>query len=150
MVYASEPPYTVLHTATVTAAEVQTFARLARYWDLVANSGRFGCTLPLLLKGPSAFGAFAHFAEWLWGQTGRTSTLTPEQLVDQLWDYLTVRRALPPEPVRAALLADYEASGARSNPAALQGWLSRRTTPSEALAALQHRQHLHRASTQLR
>ena len=55
MVYDAEPPYTVQHTDAVSAAEVQAFIRLARYWDLVANSGRFGATMALLMQGPSPF-----------------------------------------------------------------------------------------------
>ena len=49
MAYQSEPPYTVLHTDAVSTHEVQAFTRLARYWDLVANSGRFARALVLLL-----------------------------------------------------------------------------------------------------
>ena len=49
MVYDPLPPYTVQQTSAVTALEMQRFARLARYWDLVANSGRFKTSLPLLL-----------------------------------------------------------------------------------------------------
>jgi hypothetical protein len=146
MVYSPEPPYTVLHTDAVSAREVQAFTRLARYWDLVANSGRFARTLPLLLSASSAFGAFADFSEWLWEQTAKTSGLTPEQLVDSLWEYLTCPRAFPPDVVRTALLADYEASGARSNPTALQGWLSHGKTHPTLAGSLQQRQQLHRAS----
>jgi hypothetical protein len=50
MVYATLPPYQVLQTALIDAASVQRFARLARYWDLLANSGRFVRTLALLLE----------------------------------------------------------------------------------------------------
>jgi hypothetical protein len=146
MVYSSEPPYTVLHTDAVSAREVQAFTRLARYWDLVANSGRFARTLPLLLSAPSAFGAFADFSDWLWVQTAKTSGLTPEQLVDCLWEYLTGPRSLSSDAVRSALLADYEASGARSNPKALQGWLSHGKPHLTLAGNLLHRQQLHRAS----
>ncbi|PIY28840.1 MAG: hypothetical protein CO105_11500 [Comamonadaceae bacterium CG_4_9_14_3_um_filter_60_33] len=41
MVYALDPPYTVQRTAVVDAATPQRFGRLARYWELLANSGRF-------------------------------------------------------------------------------------------------------------
>jgi radical SAM superfamily enzyme YgiQ (UPF0313 family) len=154
MAYQSEPPYTVLHTDAVSTHEVQAFTRLARYWDLVANSGRFARALVLLLEGQasapvvSAFAAFHAFADWLWARTQATSTLTPELLLDALFDYLTTERALPADEVRAALLADYVASGARSNPKALQGLLPRRasqraTTGQAAPSALHHRQDRH-------
>jgi hypothetical protein len=149
MAYQSEPPYTVLYTDAVSAQEVQAFTRLARYWDLVANSGRFARALVLLLEGsptapvPSAFAAFEAFADWLWARTGATSTLTPELLLDALFDYLSTQRALPADQVRAALLADYVASGARSNPKALQGHLPRRESSAKAALALHQRQDRH-------
>ncbi|MFM1978871.1 MAG: hypothetical protein RLZ68_136 [Pseudomonadota bacterium] len=158
MAYQSEPPYTVLHTDAVGAQEVQAFTRLARYWDLVANSGRFARALVLLLEGKdtapveSAFAAFHAFADWLWARTRATSTLTPEVLLDALFDYLTTECATPADDVRAALLADYVASGARSNPTALQGLLPRRESHSKshrepvgkaAPSALHHRQDRH-------
>jgi radical SAM superfamily enzyme YgiQ (UPF0313 family) len=150
MAYQSEPPYTVLHTDAVSAHEVQAFTRLARYWDLVANSGRFALALVLLLEGQStapvasAFAAFDAFADWLWSRMRATSTLTPEMLLDALFDYLTTVRAMPAEEVRAALLADYVASGARSNPQALQGLLPRRASTGQAApSALHHRQDRH-------
>jgi len=146
MAYSAEPPYTVRRTDAVSAEEVQSFVRLARYWDLVANSGRFARTLELLLQGESAFAAFASFAQWLWATRQATSGLTPEALVDALFDYLAVQRLLPTDAVRTALLADYVASGARSNPKALQGYLPERVAPApSAAAALHQRQDRHLA-----
>jgi hypothetical protein len=52
MVYDSSAPYTVQQTAVVDAQAMQRFTRFARYWDLVANSGRFKQTLRLLLDEP--------------------------------------------------------------------------------------------------
>ena len=132
MVFDPAPPYTVVQTDAVSADEVQAFVRLARYWDLVANSGRFGQTLALLLDAPSPFQAFATFADWLWCTQQRTSGLTPEILVDALFDYLCDERSLPEAQVRAALLADYVGSGARASPQALLGHLPRRAPPPQA------------------
>jgi hypothetical protein len=165
MAYATEPPYTVQQTGVVDAATLKRFARFARYWDLLANSGRFAHTLALLLGQvnaggvvntvdaaqlagpgastepactangaepptyPSPFWRFMAFSDWLWLHLGTTHKLTPEVLVDALFDYL--RQSLPVEVVRQALLADYIASGARANPRALQGCLPRQA-PAEA------------------
>lgn len=120
MVYDPAPPYTVQQTGVVDAATVQRYARLARYWELVANSGRFRGTLPLLLQGPSAFAAFLAFSDWLWRRQGETAHLRPEQLVDALHDYLIAERGLGPTGLRQTLLADYLASGARARPASLR------------------------------
>lgn len=147
MVYAAEPPYTVQCNDAVSAAQVQAFVRLARYWDLVANSGRFARTLALVMAGDSPFGAFAALSEWLWSRHGQTQGITPENLVDALFDYLCHQRGLPAHGVRAALLADYVASGARANPRSLQGHLPPRTAPSGvAGAGLNQRQQRHGAA----
>ncbi len=143
MVYDPEPPYTVQQTAAVSATDIERFTRLARYWDLLANSGRFPRSLELLLAAPSPFAAFLAFSDWLWQHSASTSRLTPEQLVDGLFDYLTQVAGLASETVRQSLLADYQASGARANPACLQGLLKDRPPPQgragQSLAARQER-----------
>jgi hypothetical protein len=150
MVYAAESPYTVQHTGVVDAATLQRFGRLARYWELLANSGRFAKTLPLLLHPPAAngrataspFWCFMAFSDWLWQRQGSTHRLTPEALVDALFDYLSASQS--PALVRQALLADYVSSGARSNPQALHGLLPRRTaSPAKAGRPLATRQARH-------
>lgn len=119
MVYDSQPPYALLCNDCVDFATVQRFARLARYWDLIGNGGRFAQSLRLLLEGPSAFAAFAQWSDWLWQRTGKTHEFGQEALVDLLHDYLVHGRGLDLQQVRAALLADYQASGARGKPACL-------------------------------
>jgi Radical SAM superfamily/Protein of unknown function (DUF4080)/B12 binding domain len=147
MVYDAAPPYTVQQTAVIDVATMQRFTRLARYWDLVANSGRFAQAVPLLLQGLSPFAAFLHFADWLWGRTGQTSGLTPERLVDALFDYLTLEQQLPAEQVRQTLLADYVASGARASPNCLRRVLPARTLPVSGPARnLAERQERHAGS----
>lgn len=154
MVYATLPPYQVLQTALIDAASVQRFARLARYWDLLANSGRFVRTLALLLEndGPptapaeipavSPFWRFMALSDWLWHRLGSTRRLTPEQQLDALFDYLC--QVLPVPVVRQALLADYSGSGARANPRALRGCLPRMTqVASTDVSNLMARQHRH-------
>jgi hypothetical protein len=136
MVYTPEPPYTVQQTGVVDSKTVARFARFARYWDVLANSGRFGQTLALLLHAPaqvSPFWCFMAFSDWLWQQLGATHRLTPESLVDALFDFLSQPSLLPADLVRQALLADYIASGARANPKALQGLLPRKI-PNQARA----------------
>ena len=133
MVFQDSPPYAVIQTDALSPEQVVAFTRLARYWDLIANSGRFPASMPLLLKGPSAFAAFADFSRSLWVTTTRTSGISPEALVDALYAYLTEVRALPASTVHAALLADYRGSGARAKPLVLQSELTRAKTAQSAL-----------------
>jgi hypothetical protein len=144
MVYAADAPYTVVQTQDVDVPTMQRFIRLARYWDLIANSGRFPQTLPILLAGPSPFAAFLAFADWLWGRTGQTSRLTPEMLIDAVFDYLTGELGWETQKIRQILLADYQASGARANPVCLNGLLVNRDKPvPRAARALAQRQERH-------
>jgi radical SAM superfamily enzyme YgiQ (UPF0313 family) len=163
MVYDPEPPYTVLHTGVVDADTVQRFTRLVRYWDLLANSGRFAQTLALVLQTPPAdavgslggheaekaaahtspFWRFWLLSGWLWQRLGSTHKLTPELLVDALFAYLS--QSLPSDAVRQALLADYLSSGARANPQVLQGLLPRQApAAAKAPRTLAARQERHR------
>ena len=98
----------------------------------------------LLGGGTSPFAAFLALADWLWQTTRRTSGLTPEKLVDCLFDYLTEVAGLEAESVRRMLLADYLASGARANPACLRGLLKDRDKPVKWSArVLAQRQERH-------
>ena len=150
MVYDDAPPYTVRQTGAVSAEDMQRFTRLARYWDLLANSGRFSRSLGWLMApgepvgAPSPFQAFMDLSDWLWRATQKTSGLTPEALVDALFDYLTVELGRDPAATRETLRADYLASGARASPRALQGLLPRHVKPqSGPLRPLAVRQSRH-------
>jgi Radical SAM superfamily/B12 binding domain/Protein of unknown function (DUF4080) len=163
MVYDPQTPYQILQNSTVDFNTLQRINRFARYWDLAANSGRFAQTMALLL-GPtapakpavrtepgqvpsqtptgSAFFNFLRFSDWLYARTGKTHEFALERLVDLLFAHLTEDRGMEAQAVRAALLADYRASGARSQPKCLEGLLDGRQGRSvEAV-------HKHRAERQ--
>ena len=123
MVYDDQPPYVVRQTKDLDATSLERFTRMAKYWDLIANSGRFKTSLPLILsplaEPASAFRSFMHFSDHVWLSAGKTYGLTPEDLVDAVFDYLTVVREMDSSAVRASLLQDYLASGARARPKCL-------------------------------
>ena len=123
MVYDDQPPYVVRQTRDLDATSLERFTRMAKYWDLIANSGRFKTSLPLILsplaEPASAFKSFMHFSDHVWLSAGKTYGLTPEDLVDAVFDYLTAVREMDSSSVRASLLQDYLASGARARPKCL-------------------------------
>ncbi|WP_332778167.1 B12-binding domain-containing radical SAM protein [Polaromonas sp.] len=123
-VYDPQTPYTILQNSTIDFATMQRINRFARYWEMVANSGRFSLGLKLLLEPDSAFNHFLNFSDWLWQTTGKTHEFALEKLVDLLFEHLTAVRGLAEHEVRAALLADYRASGARGRPQCLAELLS--------------------------
>jgi hypothetical protein len=103
-----------------------------------------------LLKGDSAFARFLAWSDWLWQTTAKTHGLTPENLVDALFDYLTTQRGSPTPDVRAVLLQDYLASGARARPICLQALLARPRTQPLKTTSLRQRQGRHgQGQTQL-
>jgi radical SAM superfamily enzyme YgiQ (UPF0313 family) len=133
MVYDPQTPYTILQNSTVDFASMQRIKRFARYWEMVANSGRFAQGLALLLAPGSAFGHFLAFSDWLWQNTAKTHEFALEKLVDLLFAHLTQQRGLDPQQVAAALLADYQASGARGRPQCLATLLAgTQASPSAA------------------
>lgn len=107
MVYAAEAPYEVLQTRAVPFAAMQRLKRFARYWDLVGNSGNWVAVLPLVLEGPSAFAAFAAFADWLHTTARATSGIALHRLAGFLWQWLVEHRGAPVDRVGAAMAADY-------------------------------------------
>jgi hypothetical protein len=129
MAYDPQTPYTILQTSTIDFATMQRIQRFARYWEMLANSGRFALSLALLLAPGSAFHHFLNFSDWLWQSTGKTHEFALEKLVDLLHAHLTEQRGLPADAVRAALLADYRASGARGRPQSLAALLGAQAHP---------------------
>ena len=135
MVYDPQTPYTILQNSTVDFTSMQRIKRFARYWEMVANSGRFAAALKLLLAPGSAFNRFLDFSDELWRTTGKTHEFALEKLVDLLFDHLVNARGLAPEAVRAALLLDYRASGARGRPQCLAQVLAAERIASPTLAS---------------
>ena len=107
-----EPPYNILATDVIDFASMQRMSRFARYWDVVANSGRFPRTLVLLL-GAAPFAQFMAFSDWLYARTGQTHALAHDRLVLLLREHLQARGDTDAATLDTALLEDYRASGGR-------------------------------------
>jgi hypothetical protein len=110
--YNPDPPYNVLATDCIPFSDMQRLSRFARYWDLAGNSGRFHRALPLLL-GAAPFDNFMRFADWLYGQTHKTHEFAFERLCEFMHAHLIQVAGVDVSVATAAMLADYEASGAR-------------------------------------
>jgi radical SAM superfamily enzyme YgiQ (UPF0313 family) len=139
MVYDPEPPYTVMQTDAVDFATMLRVQRMARYWDMVANSGRYPLTVELLLDtdnpAASPFMNFLAFSDWLWATTGKTHEFALEKMVDLLFDHLSAEpRAVHADAARQALLADYTATRARGKPKCLEGLVDTRFKPTDVEA----------------
>ena len=110
MVYNPQPPYNILRTDRVDFATMQQMNRFARYWDLIANSGRFGQTLPLLL-GDTPFARFWALAAWIYAEVQQTHKIALPRLFVLVHGagltLLGIERAV----LEDALLQDYALTG---------------------------------------
>jgi radical SAM superfamily enzyme YgiQ (UPF0313 family) len=119
MRYNLDPPYNVLATDRICFADMQRIARFARYWEMVGNAGRFRRVLPLLL-GDSPFLNFMRFSDWLYETTKKTHEISLERLFEAVLRYLVEQGGVDREAAIDAVLADYQASGARGRPAFME------------------------------
>ena len=105
MVYDPYPPYTVLATKQVDFPTMQRLVRFARYWDLVANSGRFANTTRVLL-GEAPFDNFMAFSSWIYSKTDATHRIALEKLAKLVQEWLQLR-GMAREEAAALLASDY-------------------------------------------
>jgi radical SAM superfamily enzyme YgiQ (UPF0313 family) len=110
MIYNPQPPYNILQTDRIDFNTMQAMNRFARFWDIIANSGRFTKTLDLLL----ADNPFAHFwdlSQWLYNQSQQTHQIALPRL------FLLIHQAgvellkIPREKLEMALIEDYALTG---------------------------------------
>ena len=90
MVFDPYPPYTILATNKIDFGTMLRLVRFARYWDLVANSGRFTHTIGPLL-GDSPFANFMAFSDWMYGQTDATHRIALDRLAALVTRWLQER-----------------------------------------------------------
>jgi hypothetical protein len=87
LIFDSSPPYTILATDRIDFNAMQRLIRFARYWDLVANSGRFKTLLPAVLAD-TPFVRFLALSDWLYAKTDATHRISPDRLGRLLNEWL--------------------------------------------------------------
>jgi radical SAM superfamily enzyme YgiQ (UPF0313 family) len=90
LVFDPYPPYAILATDRIDFSSMQRLTRFARYWDLVANSGRFANTL-LLILGDAPFDNFMALSDWLYARTDATHRIALERLAALVAQWLQSR-----------------------------------------------------------
>jgi radical SAM superfamily enzyme YgiQ (UPF0313 family) len=116
MVYSPQPPYEILSTRLIDFEAMCRLRRFARYWDLVANSGRLVHALPVLLTPPSPFAAFLALSDWLWETTRQTHGIALVRLFELLARYMHSHRPADAADFADALLKDYQREGRTDTP----------------------------------
>ncbi len=122
MVYSPQPPYEVLQTAAIDFQTMQRLRRFARYWDLVANSGNFPGTLPLILEA-SPFARFMELSDGLHQHLGRSHGVALTALMQGLFEHLAQRPGAEQPALARALSADYHHTGRSDEPPFLRAYL---------------------------
>ncbi len=124
MVYSPDPPYEILRNRHIDFTMMQRLRRLARYWDLVGNSGNFTRTRNWLWRDGKPFDAFLAFSDWLYEQTGRTHAIALARLCELVFEYLTQMRGCDGHAVASDMAADWRGGGRRGLPQCVQPYVS--------------------------
>lgn len=88
LVFDSSAPYTILSTADIGFQDMQRMKRFARFWDLIANSGRFIKTLPFILKD-QPFERFMALSDWIYRKTNAMHGIALERLASLITEWLS-------------------------------------------------------------
>ncbi|QLG89139.1 B12-binding domain-containing radical SAM protein [Chitinibacter bivalviorum] len=99
------PPYTILANRDIDFTTMQRLVRFARYWDLVANSGRFANTLPVML-GDAPFARFMAFSDWIYAHTDATHRIALDRLAKLVCMWLQ-GQGMSNEDAEALINSDY-------------------------------------------
>jgi hypothetical protein len=147
MTYSDEPPYEILQNKLISFQDMQRLRRFSRYWDLVANSGNFLESAPVIwAETPSCFDSFMQWSDWLHGQVGRNHSIALVRLAELLFQYLTEVRRQPSIPTAAVLWRDYQRGGRSDCPVFLRPYLPTSTVAEKGRPnALPKRQARHQA-----
>ncbi|MBI3865492.1 MAG: DUF4080 domain-containing protein [Planctomycetia bacterium] len=123
MVYSPSPPYEILQTRLIDYATMQRLRRFARYWDLVANSGNFVESVPLIWARESPYAAFLRFSDWLFTASGKTNGIALKRLAELVFRFLVEDAGCRDLTAASAIWNDYRRSGRSDRPEFLRPWL---------------------------
>ena len=108
--YNPAAPYNILSTRDIDFATMQRVNRFARFWDMIANSGRFRHTLPLILE-QQPFDNFLELSDGLYRRAGSTWKISLRRLFTLLFEVLSEHMNREAGQLGALLEADFQLSG---------------------------------------
>ena len=88
MVYSDLPPYDILKNDLISFEMMQKMKRLARFWDLMYNSGNFIKSVKLLWQDGDVYGNFLNFSEWIFQEVQSTYQISLNRLAELLFQFL--------------------------------------------------------------
>ena len=105
MIYDPAPPYAILATEDIDFMIMQRLVRFARYWDMIANSGRFANSIKLILAD-DPFARFIALTDWLYEKTDATHKIALDRLAQLVTTWLCMQ-GMEPELVKNQIAQDY-------------------------------------------
>ena len=127
------PPYSILSTRDMDSHTLFRLNRFARYWDMIANSGRFSSTLPEIL-GQQPFENFMALTDWLFATTTQTHNIALPRLFKLLHDFRPADTDFS-----AALEMDFDKTGIKSRFSAVIGTNRAEVKTTQSAASRQQR-----------
>jgi len=113
--YNPKAPYNILSTRDIDYKTMQRVNRFARFWDMIANSGRFKNTLPIILQD-NPFNRFLQFSDALYRATGSTWKISLRRQFELIFPILTEQMSCDAGQVRQMLIMDFQRSGEKAAP----------------------------------
>ncbi len=141
MKYAPYPPYQILSTSLIDFFTMQRLVRFARYWDLIANSGRFKNALPLILED-QPFERFMLLSDWLFETTGQTHKLALPRLFKLLYEGLIECYSLNKQVVSDVLLRDFSESALKGTPAFIDKSSRKKVSKKSSRTVFRQKRHI--------
>ena len=114
LIFDPAPPYTILATEDLDFNTMQRLVRFARYWDLIANSGRFASTIKMILDD-HPFDRFIALSDWLYAKTDATHKIALDRLAQLVTQWLCLQGCVP-EVVSNQIAQDYAGQIASTTP----------------------------------
>ena len=146
MIYSPDPPYEILKNDLISFGAMQEMKRLARFWDLVYNSGNFRRTAPLLWEDGDVFAGFFSFSRWLYARTLATWQIGLPRLSELLFAYLVEEKGMEKRRVADSLGADILVIKGRVLPKSVQEHVTQAPEERRSLGeSLTKRQQRHSA-----
>ncbi len=126
MVYQENPPYQILKTKEMSFETVLKLSRMAKFWDLIANSGHFKNSMKLIKElasqreVSSLFWEFWELSEFFNRRHPQRYGISLLSQVESLELYLRAQRGVDKALVRQALILDYTQNPSRDIPSFLR------------------------------
>ena len=111
LVFNPRPPYDILSSSLISFPRMQQLKRLAKYYDIFVNSGKFTSAMEIIMDsggcGSSAFFSFDNFSDWLFTTTGQDYGISQQRQYSLVLDFLSSRMGIARETAGKTLIRDF-------------------------------------------